>query len=146
MADTSSGIFVLVLLVGVSMICVWAAWLHWTDSDRAPEIPAYRLSQSPSVVRGHERGVVALAGWLVCMTTGGIIGALGAGPVHDLVTASFILGSFPLLMLHATITWFNRPKFLVPPHRRDETGSVTEWWRRRRDHRAAHQTAARRDA
>ncbi|MDT0464328.1 hypothetical protein [Streptomyces gibsoniae] len=48
--------------------------------------------------------------------------------------------------LHGTIAWFNRPTFLVPPHLRGETGSVTEWWHHRRGLRAELKKAARRDA
>ncbi|MEU4093155.1 hypothetical protein [Streptomyces sp. NPDC026673] len=148
MADISFGIFVLLFMTAVSLFSVRAAWLHWTGSERAPAMRTYRYTRNPSVIRGHERGVVALAAWLVCMTIGIVASAAasgGAGPSVEAVGAFFVLGSFPLLMLHATIAWFNRPKFLVPPHRRGETGSVTEWWRHRRDLRAALREAARRD-
>lgn len=149
MEDIAFGIFVLLLMVAMSLFSVRAAWLHWVDSDRAPDAATHRFSADPSVIRGHERGIVALAGWLVSMTIG--IGAAaaaagGAGPAAEEVGAFLILGSFPLLMLHATIAWFNRPKLLVPPHRRGETGSVTEWWRHRRDLRAAIKEAGQRDA
>nr|WP_202471086.1 hypothetical protein [Streptomyces sp. SID8377] len=136
-------------MVAVSLFSVRAALLHWADSDRAPDAATHRYSTNPSVIRGHQRGIVALAGWLVSMTIG-IVAATataaagGAGPAVEGVGAFFILGSFPLLMLHATIAWFNRPKFLVPPHRRSETGSVIEWWRHRRDLRAAIKEAGQR--
>ncbi|WP_328890603.1 hypothetical protein [Streptomyces sp. NBC_00316] len=148
MADISFGIFVLLFMVAVSLFSVRAAWLHWADSDRAPDAATHRYSTNPSVIRGHERGIVALAGWLMSMTIG-IVAATaaagGAGPAVEEVGAFFILGSFPLLMLHATIVWFNWPKFLVPPHQRSETGSVIEWWRHRRDFRAAIKEAGQRD-
>lgn len=151
MADFSFGIFVLLFMAAVSLFFVRAAWLHWTGSERAPAMRTYRYSTNPSVVSGHERGVVALAAWLVCMTIGVVAAAAaaaagGAGTTVEAVGAFFVLGSFPLLMLHATIAWFNRPAFLVPPHRRGETGSVTEWWRHRRGLRAALREAARGDA
>ncbi|MFD1272626.1 hypothetical protein ACFQ51_14625 [Streptomyces kaempferi] len=110
MADISFGIFVLLVMVAVSLFSVRAAWLHWTDSDRAPDAATHRYSTDPSA------------------------------------SACFTLGSFPLLMLHATIAWFSWPKFSVPPHRRSETGSVIEWWRDRRDLRAAIKEAGQRDA
>ncbi|WP_328536692.1 hypothetical protein [Streptomyces sp. NBC_00344] len=148
MADLSFGIFVIVLMGALSLFSVWAAWLHWTGSDRAPDLSGYRYSANPSVISGHERGVVALAGWVVCMTLGIVaVGAAagGAGPVADVVGGCLVLGSLPLLALHATIAWFNWPKFLVPPHRRGETGSVVGWWRQRQDIRASLKEAARRD-
>ncbi|MFG2477331.1 hypothetical protein [Streptomyces fagopyri] len=147
MADISFGIFVLLLMVALSLFSVRAAWLHWVDSDRAPDVDMYRYSTNPSVIRGHERGIVAFAGWVVSMTIGiaAIAATGGVGPAGEEVGAFFILGSFPLLMLHATIAWFNWPKFLVPPHRRGETGSVIEWWCHRRDLRAANREAGQRD-
>ncbi|MER5831792.1 hypothetical protein ABT116_13375 [Streptomyces sp. NPDC002130] len=122
-----------VLAGGTDLFLVRAAWLHWTGSDRAPDI-SYGYSLNPSVVRGHERGIVALAAWAVCLTVGvaagtAAEGAAGLALVH--VAAIFTLGSLPWMALHLTIAWFNWPKALVPPHRRGETGSVTEWWRQR---------------
>ncbi|MET8950613.1 hypothetical protein ACWEO4_31785 [Streptomyces sp. NPDC004393] len=146
MADISFGIFVLVFMAALSVFFVRAAWLHWTGSDRAPRRRTARFSADPSVIRGHERGVVPLAGWLTCLTIGMATAGLAPGSDVGAVGFFFVLGSFPLLALHSTIAWFNRPKFLVPPHLRDETGSVTEWWRHRRDLRAELKKAARRDA
>ncbi|GAA2310672.1 hypothetical protein GCM10010234_63720 [Streptomyces hawaiiensis] len=122
-----------VLAGGMDLFFVRAAWLHWTGSDRAPDI-SYGYSWNPSVVRGHERGIVALAAWAVCLTVGVAAGVAaedvaGLALVH--VSAIFILGSLPWTALHLTIAWFNWPKALVPPHRRGESGSVTEWWRQR---------------
>ncbi|MER5404427.1 hypothetical protein [Streptomyces sp. NPDC002769] len=136
-------------MVAVSLFSVRAAWLHWADSDRAPDAATHPPSTNPSVIRGHERGIVALAGWLVSMTLGMVALTAadgGAGPAVEEVGAFLVLGSFLLLTLHATIAWFNWPKFLVPPHRRGETGSVIEWWRHRRDLRAAIREAGERDA
>jgi hypothetical protein len=82
---------------------------------------------------------------MTSMTIGVIAAAGGSGSTAEAVSALFVVGSSPLMMAHATIVWFNRPKFLVPPHRRGETGSVIEWWRHRRALRAALGQAARRD-
>ncbi|MFF8397570.1 hypothetical protein [Streptomyces sp. NPDC016172] len=122
-----------VLAGGMDLFLVRAAWLHWTGSDRAPDI-SYGYSWNPSVVRGHERGIVALAASVVCLTVG-IAAATAAEDVSGIalvhVSAILILGSLPWTALHLTIAWFNWPKALVPPHRRRESGSVTEWWRQR---------------
>jgi hypothetical protein len=77
---------------------------------------------------------VALAACAVCLAVGlaaatAAEDVAGHAPVH--VSAIFILGSLPWTALHLTIAWFNWPKALVPPHRRGESGSVTEWWRQR---------------
>ncbi|GAA2749906.1 hypothetical protein GCM10010440_56090 [Kitasatospora cinereorecta] len=43
-----------------------------------------------------------------------------------------VLGAVGACGLYYCICWFNRPRFLVPPHLRCELGTVTEWWQRRR--------------
>jgi hypothetical protein len=122
-----------VLAGGVDLFLVRSAWLHWTGSDRAPDI-SVGYSSNPSVVSGHERGIVALAASAVCLTVG-VAAATAAEDVAGMalvhVSALFILGSLPWAALHLTIAWFNWPKALVPPRRRGESGSVTEWWRQR---------------
>nr|WP_202458144.1 hypothetical protein [Streptomyces sp. SID5464] len=132
------GIFAAVFAGALNLFFVRAAWLHWTGSGRAPDLHV-GYSWNPSVVEGHERGIVPLAASFVCMTIGITATAAsdGAGMALVQVGAIFVLGSLPLLVLHVTIAWFNWPKVLVPPHRRGETGSVTEWWRDRR-RRAPH--------
>ncbi|MEU3888035.1 hypothetical protein [Streptomyces sp. NPDC029041] len=122
-----------VLAGGTDLFLARAAWLHWTGSDRAPDL-LFGYSLNPSVIRGHERGIVPLAAFAVCLTVGvaaatAAKGAAGLALVH--VSGVFILGSIPWTALHLTIAWFNWPKALVPPHRRGESGSVTEWWRQR---------------
>ncbi|MER7478632.1 hypothetical protein ABTX60_13390 [Streptomyces sp. NPDC126510] len=132
-----------VLAGGMDLFFIRAAWLHWTGSDRAPDL-LFGYSLNPSVWRGHERGIVALAAWAVCLTVG-VATATAAGDVAGLalvnVGATLIFGSLPWMALHLTIAWFNWPKALVPPHRRGESGSVTEWWRQR----AARDKGRRRD-
>ncbi|MFD5339385.1 hypothetical protein [Streptomyces hawaiiensis] len=133
MAHLVPDAFAAILAGGMNLFFVRAAWLHWIGSGRAPDIQ-YGYSLNPSVVRGHERGIVALAAFLVCLTIGvavGIAAPQGAGMWVVHVGAVFVLGSLPWMVLHMTIAWFNWPKALVPPHRRGETGSVTEWWRHR---------------
>jgi len=142
MANISFGIFMLLLMAGMSVLLVRAAWLHWIDSDRAPDLVSPR-SSNPAVIAGHERGVVALAGWLTFMTLGSLLTTFTAtAPVG----AGLFAASFLLLLMHFSIAWFNWPKLLVPPHRRRETGSIIEWWRHRRDLRIALRQAAERDA
>ncbi|WP_033312124.1 hypothetical protein RFN58_18325 [Streptomyces iakyrus] len=105
---------------GINLFLVRAARLHWTRSDRAPDI-MYGYSWNPSVVSGHERGIVALAAWAVCLTVGVAAGTAAkgaAGPALVHVAAIFTLGSLPWTALHLTIAYFNWPKALVPPHRR----------------------------
>ena len=128
------GIFAIVFMFGCSAVMVRMAWLHWTDSDRAPALRTYRYSSNPSVIRGHERGIVPLAGWLTTLSVAMPLVLTGVEPVVA-AGALLVLGSFLLLAAHATIAWFNWPKALVPPHRRQEAGAVVEWFRQRKAQR-----------
>ncbi|MFJ8593731.1 hypothetical protein [Streptomyces sp. NPDC093598] len=133
MANLVPGVLAAVFAGAMNLFFVRAAWLHWIGSGRAPDM-LFGYSMNPSVVRGHERGIVPLAAWMVCMTFGtvaAVAASNGAGLVVVDIGAIFTFGSLPLLVLHVTIAWFNWPKVLVPPHMRGETGSVTEWWRGR---------------
>ncbi|MFJ3339446.1 hypothetical protein [Streptomyces sp. NPDC086766] len=136
MARISFGIFAIVFMLSCSVVMVRVAWLHWTHSDRAPALRTYRYSSNPSVIRGHERGIVPLAAWLTALS--GAMPLVLTGVRSLVVTgALLIVGSFLLLTAHVTIAWFNWPKVLVPPHRRQETGSVVEWFRRGKSQRCA---------
>jgi hypothetical protein len=124
---------------------IWIARLHWVHPERAPAMGAYRYSSNPSVIRGHERGIVPLAGWLTALSLGMLLAPTGVEPLV-MTSAVLILGSFLLLIAHATIAWFNWPKVLVPPHRRREVGSVVEWFRERKQRRTAAGRGSRRRA
>ncbi|WP_042400366.1 hypothetical protein [Streptacidiphilus carbonis] len=144
MANISFGIFMLVFVTCMSVFMVRAAWLHWIDSDRAPEMPGVRTT-NPSVIRGHERGIVPLAGWLALTNASILIGLINSQATTG-VALVLLFSSFVMLLLHASVAWFNWPKFLVPPHLRHDTGSIVEWYEHRRDLRAALAEAAERDA
>jgi hypothetical protein len=49
-----------------------------------------------------------------------------------LAGAACILLFFACLGCHASIIWFNRPRWLVPPHMRQDIGNATAWWHRKR--------------
>ncbi|MFF5980798.1 hypothetical protein ACFY78_18325 [Streptomyces olindensis] len=131
MAHLVPGILAAVFAGALNLFFVRAAWLHWTGSGRAPDL-YLGYSWNPSVVEGHERGIVPFTAAGVCMTIGIAVTAASDGEIA-MVNAGviLILCSPPLLVLHLAIAWFNWPKVLVPPHRRGETGSVIEWWRGR---------------
>ena len=64
---------------------------------------------------------------------GGIAGDLiGEGePGYDIAMSIGVVGLLGLFLLAFPITFFNRPRFLVPPHQRDEPGAIEEWRRAR---------------
>jgi hypothetical protein len=62
-----------------------------------------------------------------------VVTALRAGHAANVsdtrVIAGVAAGVFLLALVHLLgIIWFNRPRFLVPPHRRHERGTMVLWW------------------
>jgi hypothetical protein len=106
------------------------------------------LPFSYATSRGVTRGIIGL--W-----TG--VGFIGAGTVAvafmpatphranpALVTALVLYGLGLIgIALNVTIIWFSRPRFLVPPHMRDEEGLFTMWWTSRHLPPAQRRAAAR---
>ena len=150
-ANISFAVLVLLFFVGLTTLFVRMAWLLWFHPERAPQIRLTR-SSNPSVNRGHERGILPFVGFPVFLTV--MIVAIfasrsltgTASTVAALIGGACIPAFLLSLVAHATVAWFNWPKFLAPPHLRDETGSITEWWRHRRDLRNALKGTAEHDA
>ncbi|MCX4744339.1 hypothetical protein OG455_02215 [Kitasatospora sp. NBC_01287] len=146
-AAISAFIGVTLFLVLLAAFLLRAAWLSWRHPLRAPRL---RLTKSsdPAVIRGHERGIVPFAaGWALMpllVVDGTVDDGLGGvtGAVAALTALLSLVGFLLGMVLHATIAWFNRPRLLVPPHRRDETGSLVEWFHHRRESAAALKSAA----
>jgi hypothetical protein len=84
------------------------------------------------LLRGWVRALAVglIGGWL--LVTSMIAAALLA---TETVTSSvgfgilslLVIGLFASLGMIATIMLFNRPRFAVPPHLRDQPGAVAEW-------------------
>ncbi|MEY9842474.1 hypothetical protein [Streptacidiphilus sp. EB103A] len=139
------------LFLSITMFFARVAWLIWFHPERVPSIRLTR-SSDPSVIRGHARGVLPFVGFplsLTVMLTAIFAGSLLTGEASKVVTligGACVPGLLLSVAAHSTVAWFNWPKFLAPPHLRDETGSIVEWFRHRRDLRIALKEAAERDA
>jgi hypothetical protein len=64
-----------------------------------------------------------MAGALAIGFVGLNVGSSAAHAIGLLFSALAAL----LAVLAATITFFNRPRFLVPPHLRHQPGAIAEW-------------------
>jgi hypothetical protein len=103
--------------------------------------PLSRWLQSPlidsSTRAGYDRGVLALsaisAGFAVITVIAGVFSPQPRpGSVVfwvDVPALAVVLVFTSILM---SVIWFNRPRFIVPPHLRGELGAVAEWRRSRR--------------
>jgi len=138
-------IVVNVLLISLAGLSCWQVVHAWRDPVYARNIFVPTRSSNPAVRRGHVRGLAPFAG---CSVSTGIVTVASRLPrPGEAVVGIAGLAFFALCLgLYFSILCFNRPLFPVPPHMRDEMGTVTEWWRWHRDIRIALKEAAERDA
>ncbi|MEU1616608.1 hypothetical protein ABZ479_04800 [Streptomyces sp. NPDC005722] len=128
------------------------AWLVWHERPASAAVPAGRFhAYDPADARGRRRGLVPRAGGhlgLACCLTGAFLATRFGVAVAVPALVLLALGG-PVLVLgaasHATVRWFNPPRFLVPPRLRDEVGTVIESRRHREELRAALREARERD-
>lgn len=75
---------------------------------------------------GHTVSVVL--GWLVILTVA-FARLAGDSETGLFYTAAVICGvaSVPFMVMVATVVFFNRPRFMVVPHMRDQRGAVAQW-------------------
>lgn len=128
MADRAFEIVMAIVFGSLCVAATHAACLVWRDDT--PLWLTLTRSSDAAVVRGHQRGVVPFAAaWLL------FAGSMTAEPFLGLAAGlAGILAFVAGLLVHFLIVWFNRPRFLVPPHMREDIGVLTAWWRDRAGH------------
>jgi hypothetical protein len=111
---------------------IWQGTSELDDSDPAPWWPF-----SDALWRGTARASPVLGACAILVIGGGIAGDLAGKdtPGYDVAMSVGLVGLLGLFLFALPITFFNRPRFLVPPHQRDDPGAVAEWRRARRSHR-----------
>jgi hypothetical protein len=61
-----------------------------------------------------------------------LVGLAGdTGALHALLDVALVAW-FVCFCVAMSIVFFNRPKWAVPPHLREQSGAVARWWRRLR--------------
>lgn len=145
------------LVAGIIMVVaalVFGPWLCtkvWRDPAYADTISrgGRMLPFGYATSRGVTRGMLGLWFGLAFLGAGTIaVALLPSGPTQKastgLITAIvlYCIGVFGIA-LNVLIVWFNQPRFLVPPHMRDEDGLVTAWWRARKLPQVQRRAAAR---
>lgn len=108
---------------------------YWRASSTRPPRPALLGWYAPDVRRALERTAIlhaAVLGSIAIMMLAGAFLPAGTGGQHapftlatGIATACFfvaMLAMFAAIALTVTVVWFNSPSFVVPPHRRTDTG------------------------
>jgi hypothetical protein len=129
------------------LLCIRA----WRDPGYADMITrgGRMLPFGYATSRGVTRGMIGLwagVGFIGAATIAVAFGPSGTthtlGPALTTAVVLYGVGLFGIA-LNVAIVWFNRPRFLVPPHMRDEDGLVTAWWETRKLPPAQRRAAAR---
>lgn len=98
-------------------------------SEHDPSQPPAFWPFSLPLWRGVARAFPVQGGCVLLLIGGGIaadlIGEDAKG--YDIAMGVGLAGLLGLFLLAFPITFFNRPRFLVPPHQRDEPGALEEW-------------------
>ena len=124
-------IVVLAGIVGLYVVAIKRVWQGTSEYD--PSDPPAWWPFSLPLWRGVARAF-PVQGACAILVIGGGIGAEEAGkdsPGYDVGMSVGLAGLLGLFLLALPITFFNRPRFLVPPHQRDEPGALAEWRRER---------------
>jgi hypothetical protein len=120
------------VLVAGYLFVIARVWQGRSEYD--PSAPPAWWPFSLPLWRGVARAF-PVQGACVLLLIGGGIGADLAGKDssgYDVGMTIGLAGLLGLFLLALPITFFNRPRFLVPPHQRDEPGALEEWRSARR--------------
>ena len=123
-------VFSLVIFAGLVGLYVLAIKRVWEGrSEYGPSDPPAWWPFSLPLWRGVARAF-PVQGACAILLIGGGIGADLAGKDSSGYVVGMSIGLAGLLgvfLLALPITFYNRPRFLVPPHQRGEPGAFAEW-------------------
>jgi hypothetical protein len=134
--------YVLAAVYSAAM-ATWLVWFGlriWRRAGRPLScwLPTFSASMRAGIDRACLLGGVFHA-FLCALFIGSVVTQIGPQVPHvwavELVTSVFgiVISGY----LGISIVMFNRPRFLVPPHLRDQKGTVPAWLAARRDRGAA---------
>jgi hypothetical protein len=124
-------IVVLAGIVGLYAVAIKRIWQGTSEYD--PSDPPAWWPFSLPLWRGVARAFPVQGACAILVIGGGIAADLaGKGsPGYDFGMSVGLAGLLGLFLLALPITFFNRPRFLVPPHQRQDPGALAEWRRAR---------------
>jgi hypothetical protein len=120
-------IVVLAGFLGLYVVAIKRIWEGRSEYD--PNDPVAWWPFSDALWRGVARAF-PVQGACFLLLVGGGVGADFAGkdsPGYDIGMGIGLAGLLGIFLLALPITFFNRPRFLVPPHQRDDPGALEEW-------------------
>ena len=120
------------LLVAGYLYAVGRVWRGRSELDGSAP-PAWWPFSVP-LWRGAARAFPVQGASALVLIGGGIAADLAGrdSAGYDVAMTIALAGLLGIVLLALPITFYNRPRFLVPPHQRDEPGALAEWRRERR--------------
>jgi hypothetical protein len=142
-AGPTDGWLIAAFFGGLAPLLIWDARRFWRGPHKVWDgRPGAWDPFGPAYWHGFTRCVPLVAAFcslgFVPLGLGEAIG----GTAGDVLLVAGTLVSLLLVALAAGVFFFNRPRWCVPPHRRDEPGALAEFAAERR-HRAQERRAAR---
>jgi hypothetical protein len=125
-------IVIFVAILALFALAITRIWQGRSELDGSS--PPSWWPFSDALWRGVMRAFPVQAACFTLLVGGGI-GADLAGKDssgYDIGMSIGLIGLLGIFLLALPITFFNRPRFLVPPHQRDEPGALAEWRAARR--------------
>jgi hypothetical protein len=120
-------LIVFVAMLGLFGLAITRIWQGRSQLDESSPPSWWPFSEA--LWRGVARALPVQIACVILLIGGGI-GADLAGKDssgYDIGMSIGLAGLLGIFLLALPITFFNRPRFLVPPHQRDEPGAVAEW-------------------
>jgi hypothetical protein len=124
-------IVVLAGIVGLYAVAIKRVWQGASEYD--PSDPPAWWPFSLPLWHGVSRAFPVQGACLILLIGGGIAGDIVGkdSSGYNVAMSIGLLGLLAGLLLGLPITFFNRPRFLVPPDQRDDPGAFAEWRRER---------------
>lgn len=117
-----AGLVVGALLAAARLPAVWRNEIG-LNPNRVPAAWPF----GAAMWHGYVRGLPVLCALFPLGLPIALINRFGGETLNEVVLPPFAFGILAAMLLCATIVFFNRPRFLVPPHLRAQPGALDEW-------------------
>jgi hypothetical protein len=115
--------------------------LLWRGQPRPRSRYLHSRLETKAYSAGSDRALLVTGVGLLCFASMVLFVAIAehvnnfGSSVWLWLAVFFVLATVVTMGFRVLIVCFNRPRFLVPPHMREQSGTFPTWWRTRRENR-----------